>query len=76
MVGFRAATQRMANTLNLRGIVRNLRNGDVEILAEGEEQDLRRLAEWARHGPASARVDRLHVDYSDTLNGHQGFSAE
>ena len=44
-VGFRFAAQREALNLGLVGFVRNEPDGSVVIIAEGEEQDLRRLAE-------------------------------
>jgi acylphosphatase len=75
-VGFRAATERMALASNLRGFVRNLDSGDVEIVAEGEPADLRRLAEWARRGPPAARVDGVQFAYSEATGEFSGFRAE
>ncbi|TRO54393.1 acylphosphatase, partial [Candidatus Bathyarchaeota archaeon] len=45
-VGFRANTNRMANQLGLKGWVRNLRDGKVEIIAEGEPELVDRLILW------------------------------
>ena len=42
-VFFRATTQELANHLNLTGYVKNLLNGRVELLAEGEEKNLEKL---------------------------------
>ncbi|MDD5496319.1 MAG: acylphosphatase [Candidatus Omnitrophica bacterium] len=39
-VGFRFTAERVAGSLGLRGWVKNLRDGRVEVLAEGEESDL------------------------------------
>ena len=47
----------------------------MEIVAEGEESVLARLAEWARHGPASASVTGITVDYSAATGEFNGFSA-
>jgi len=55
-VGFRAATRRMALQLHLRGWVRNLADGSVEVVAVGPEPAVRRLQEWCRDGPPAARV--------------------
>jgi acylphosphatase len=55
-VGFRWATVRQARTLGLKGAVRNLSDGRVEVVAEGEESRLARLQAWLAHGPAGAHV--------------------
>jgi len=39
-VGFRYTANRIAARYNLTGFVRNLPNGDVEMLAQGSEQDI------------------------------------
>ena len=58
-VFFRASTQREAKRLGLCGWVRNRSDGSVEILAEGEEAQLRQLCSWAEKGPTAARVDEV-----------------
>jgi len=58
-VGFRAATRAQALRLTLRGIARNLADGNVEVLAIGEAAALDALEAWLRHGPSLARVDRV-----------------
>ena len=58
-VGFRYATVRQARALGLTGTVRNLEDGRVEVVAEGEEEKLARLRAWLAHGPAGAHVRKL-----------------
>ena len=58
-VFFRASAQREAKRLGLTGWVRNLSDGSVEIVAEGEDERVRELLQWAQHGPSAARVDRV-----------------
>ncbi|AKT36647.1 acylphosphatase [Chondromyces crocatus] len=60
-VFFRASTQRESRRLGLSGWVRNRPDGGVEILAEGEEDQLKELASWAHRGPSAARVERVDV---------------
>jgi acylphosphatase len=55
-VGFRWATVRQARALGLTGMVRNLDDGRVEVVAEGEEERLTRLRTWLSHGPSGAQV--------------------
>lgn len=73
-VGFRASTRRTAAACDLLGFVRNLPDGGVEIVAEGEEADLARLAEWARHGPAYAHVAGISIDYAEATCEFGSFS--
>jgi acylphosphatase len=60
-VYFRAATQREARRLVITGWVKNRQDGSVEILAEGEEDQLKELIAWANRGPSAARVERVDV---------------
>lgn len=58
-VFFRASTQARALELGLRGHARNLEDGRLEVVAEGDASALDALAEWLRRGPPAARVDRV-----------------
>lgn len=60
-VGFRKATRVRARTLGLRGWVRNLPDGSVEGVANGEVDALQSLWIWLRRGPALAKVQ--HVEW-------------
>ena len=55
-VGFRAWTVRRASRLGLRGRVRNLADGSVDIEVEGDRGSVDRLIELVRRGPSSAFV--------------------
>jgi acylphosphatase len=58
-VGFRWYVHREASELDLHGWVRNTEDGDVEVVASGEERDLAVLRASLRRGPRGSRVDRL-----------------
>ncbi len=60
-VNFRYYTRQQASHLGLHGWVRNLSDGRVEVLAEGEEESLNALLEWCRHGPPAAEVSGVEV---------------
>ncbi len=60
-VYFRQSTHKLACELGLKGYVRNLSDGRVEIIASGRQEDLDSLIEWARHGPPSAEVKALEI---------------
>jgi acylphosphatase len=55
-VGFRYATQKEALRLGLTGYVRNVPDGTVEIVAEGPEEQVMALMQWAHQGPPAAQV--------------------
>ena len=65
-VGFRFSAYDEAKDLALAGWVRNLPNGDVEIVAEGSRENLQMLEAWAHLGPPSAHVTQVREDWSDS----------
>ena len=58
-VSFRAGTRAQALRLGIRGHARNLRDGRVEVVVEGDAASLDTLEQWLREGPIGARVDAL-----------------
>ncbi len=60
-VFFRETTRRRAEDLGLAGWVRNLGRDRVEAVFEGEAEAVEAAVEFARRGPALARVDGLEV---------------
>ncbi len=62
-VGFRASAQRKARELGLTGFVRNLEDGSVEIMAEGDERKLSEFLEWAKKGPPGAHVEKIEIKF-------------
>jgi acylphosphatase len=55
-VGFRWWARERARALGLAGWVRNLPDGRVELLLEGEAETVRAMLEWLADGPPAARV--------------------
>jgi acylphosphatase len=72
-VFFRAATAQEARGLGLGGWVRNLPDGRVEIVAEGERRTLEMLLAWAHHGPPAARVTDVEVEWIEYVGKFKGF---
>jgi acylphosphatase len=60
-VFFRESMRVEAERLGVRGWVRNLDDGRVEALLEGDEAAMRRLVAWCRKGPPAARVDGVET---------------
>ena len=67
-VFFRHSTLEEAMRLGLQGEVRNLPDGSLEVIAEGERRAVDDLAAWCRRGPPSARVEEMLV----RLGPHRG----
>lgn len=73
-VFFRAETQRTATNLQLTGWVRNMEDGRVEAVLEGEDVNVDQMVAWCHKGPPAARVDRVDLldePFTGNLNGFQ-----
>ncbi|WP_028389507.1 acylphosphatase [Legionella fairfieldensis] len=57
-VWFRASTQEQAKKLGIKGWVRNLTDGRVEVFACGEKQSLEIFHHWLKEGPPLAKVSK------------------
>ena len=60
-VFFRQSLKVMAKKNDIFGWVKNLKDGRVEAILEGDEEQLGRLLEWAHRGPANARVQDVEI---------------
>ena len=60
-VGFRFSTVSQARRLGLTGYVRNMGDGSVEVVAEGNRETLDRLVKWLGKGPPGAVVRKVNV---------------
>ena len=72
-VFFRANTCKTAAALGLNGWVRNLPDGRVETVFEGEAQNAEAMLAWCRTGTPPARVDHVEVTEEDAAGGFTGF---
>tara|TARA_B100001167_G_scaffold26074_1_gene13714 strand:- start:100 stop:378 length:279 start_codon:yes stop_codon:yes gene_type:complete len=64
-VFFRQALKVMAIKNNVTGWVRNLEDGRVEALLDGNIDDVNAVIEWAHDGPANSRVDYVDIKNED-----------
>ena len=60
-VFFRQTLKVMAKKNNVFGWVKNLKDGRVEAVLEGDEEKVSRIIEWAHGGPANARVEDVEI---------------
>ena len=72
-VGFRYFVVNTAVALDLRGYVRNLSDGSVEVLAQGTRPPLERLLTMLQRGPSSAEVNEIRTVWGQPTEHLSGF---
>jgi acylphosphatase len=71
-VFFRSTCAQEARRAGVTGWVRNLIDGRVEAVFEGDEPAVERMVAWCRHGPDLAWVDDVEIHGEDPV-GEEGF---
>ncbi len=71
-VFFRANSEKKANELGVNGWARNLLDGRVEAVFEGEESQVNALIEWCRTSQPYARVTDVEIRWEEP-QGESGF---
>jgi acylphosphatase len=67
-VFFRQSLKIKAKQNEIFGWVKNLKDGRVEAILEGDEEKINRIIEWAHGGPANARVEDVEIQ-NEKFNG-------
>ncbi len=70
---FRREITQLSRRLGVVGWVRNLPDGRVEAVAEGERERLNELIQFCRVGPSGARVKDIQVDWSESKGEFRSF---
>lgn len=73
-VGFRAFTEDQAAVEGVHGYVRNLEDGRVEVVVEGDDESVVRVERRLRRGPPAARVEQFIVEPLVPTGRPYGFS--
>lgn len=73
-VFFRANTRKQALNLGLTGWAKNLRDGRVEAVFEGEDAAVEKAIAWCHQGSSHASVDTVDVHYEDYTGEFDTFS--
>lgn len=76
MVMFRDFTKRKARALGLRGFVKNMDDGTVRVVAQGNEENLRIFIEHLRVGSLLSRVDTVAVEWGGISREFSEFEIE
>lgn len=73
-VYFRSYTTQKAKELGVFGWVKNLSDGRVEAVIEGEKENVQKLIEWMRIGPPNSQVERVEVNWEETKGEFSKFA--
>jgi acylphosphatase len=71
-VFFRVETSDRARSLGVAGWVRNVPDGSVEAVFEGDAERVESMIAWCRRGPRGAAVDDVEV-FEEDPQGEEGF---
>ena len=72
-VGYRYMSQKTAKIFGFTGYVRNLEDGTIEILAEGEEKKLKEFIDWCYNGVGPAQVQKIEKSWSEATSEFSDF---
>ena len=75
-VFFRANTRRKAMELNLKGWVKNLEDGRIEAVIEGEDSDIKKMVEFLQKGPLGAKVTKFDIKEEKYKNEFKFFEIQ
>jgi acylphosphatase len=74
-VGFRWATLDKSKEFHsISGYVRNIKTGEVEVFIQGAEDELTKMIDWLRKGPASAKVKNMEEISCPINDNYQSFT--
>lgn len=73
-VAFRYHTRHRAMELGVTGWVRNLPDGSVEGLFEGDDTVVQALVEWCRYGPPAAQVEKIDIRHEEYIGDFASFT--
>jgi len=73
-VFYRDSARRRANKLGIVGFVKNESDGTVSIVAEGEEESLKKFIKWCYNGPILAKVTAVDVQWKQASGEFTKFS--
>ena len=72
-VYFRQNTLIKAQELGLKGLVKNLWDGRVEIVCEGSGESIDNIIAWCRKGPRGARVEDVDIQWEEFMDEFDDF---
>jgi len=74
MVGYRWFAKERADQFQIKGYVRNIGRGEVEIIAQGYSENIQVFIDYLKQGPSRARVKKIMQEALDNEKIFQQFS--
>lgn len=75
-VSYRAFAFKEASRLKINGYTKNLMDGTVKVVAEAPKEILKEFLEKLGHGPSLGSIEKVKVDWSNSISEFQEFSIE
>jgi len=72
-VFYRSTMRQKAKTFEVKGFCKNISDGRVEAVIEGEEEKVNKLIVWAKKGPFFAKVDRVEIKEENYIGEFKDF---
>lgn len=72
-VNFRYLTQKFALRYNVKGFVRNLDDGRVEAVFEGDKKDVDKMINFCKIGTSVAKIENVDVEWEDFKDEFDSF---
>ena len=67
-VFFRDSTRRKAIELDLVGYAKNMYDGNVEVVAQGDEENINELIEFIKNNPGHSKIKEVKINYKELEN--------
>ncbi|GIU68598.1 MAG: acylphosphatase [Candidatus Pacearchaeota archaeon] len=71
-VFFRSFVKENAEKLNVKGFVRNLEDGRVEIFIEGNIENVNKMLELIKKGPKNSKIEKIEIK-EEKFQGFKNF---
>ena len=72
-VFFRENTREKAAEFGLNGFIRNLQNGKVEAIFEGEKEKIEKIIQWIKKGPETTQVENIEINWQNYKGEFKNF---
>ena len=72
-VFFRRSAKMQADKLRVVGLVRNRRDGSVEIIAQGSKSKVDAFIKWCKKGPPFSKVEKVEIEWKKNLEDFEEF---
>ena len=72
-VFYRKGVYQKAHELGLKGWVHNLVDGKVEIVCEGNKEQIGKFIEWCKEGTPLAKIENCEVTYEEYTGEFEDF---